>query len=203
MEAEKESYIADEGKTNPLLEISKLFDQVILLLGQAMNSCSYIRHFNFLMSFVGDKKIIDSMLKDNTTAFSEAENMLFGSKYEELMLKSLSSENRSKEFFGSIKNKGSSKEGNRRHPFRKCSLFRTRGDRRRGMFTAAGQTLPQQYPTGGQARGMNLLIRPSITSTDLLSPSESCKIHPLVMTLFPVKIKQLPSADRVKYFVKN
>ena len=71
------------------------------------------------------------------------------------------------------------------------------------MFTAAGQTLPQQYPTGGQARGMNLLIRPSITSTDLLSPSESCKIHPLVMTLFPVKIKQLPSADRVKYFVKN
>ena len=48
MEAEKESYIADEGETNPLFEMSKLFDQVILLLGQAMNSCSYIMCFNFL-----------------------------------------------------------------------------------------------------------------------------------------------------------
>ena len=76
--------------------MSKLFDQVILLLRQAMNSCSYIRHFNVLMSFVGDKKRIDSMLKDSTTAFSEAENMLFGSKYEELMLKTLNSKNRSK-----------------------------------------------------------------------------------------------------------
>ena len=31
------------------------------------------------------------MLKDNATAFSEAENMLFGTKYEELLAKSLSS----------------------------------------------------------------------------------------------------------------
>ena len=126
MEVEKDSYVADEGKTNPLFEMSKLFDQVILLLGQAMYSCSYIRHFNVLMSFVGDKKRIDSTLKDGTTAFSEAENMLFGSKYEELMLKSLSSKNRSKELFGSIKNQGLSKEGNRRQAFRKCSLFRAR-----------------------------------------------------------------------------
>ena len=42
MEAEKESYLADEGKTNPLFEMPKLFDQVVLLLGQAVNSCSYI-----------------------------------------------------------------------------------------------------------------------------------------------------------------
>ena len=49
MEAEKESYLAEEGETNPLFEMSKLFDQV-------MNSCSYIRRFNVLMSFLGDKK---------------------------------------------------------------------------------------------------------------------------------------------------
>ena len=40
MEAEKKPYVADEGETNPLLEISKVFDQVILLPGQAMNLCS-------------------------------------------------------------------------------------------------------------------------------------------------------------------
>ena len=78
MDAEKESYLADEGETNPQFELSKLFDQVILLLGQAMNSCSYIRRFNVLMFFVGDKKRVGFMFKDNATAFSDAENMSFG-----------------------------------------------------------------------------------------------------------------------------
>ena len=49
---------------------------------------------------------------------------------------------------------------------------------------------------------MNLLIASSISSTDQ-SPSEFCKIHPLVVNLLPVKIKQLPRAGRAKYFVKN
>ena len=38
MEAEKASYVVNEGETNPLLEMPKLFHQVILLLGQAVNS---------------------------------------------------------------------------------------------------------------------------------------------------------------------
>ena len=51
---------------------------------------------------------------------------------------------------------------------------------------------------------INLLIAPSISLTDLiLSPSEFCKIHPLVVNLFLVKIKQRSSAGRIKYFVKN
>ena len=53
IETSKESYVADEGKTNHLLKMLKLFDKFILLLGQAMNSGSFIRHFNFLVSFVG------------------------------------------------------------------------------------------------------------------------------------------------------
>ena len=50
---------------------------------------------------------------------------------------------------------------------------------------------------------MNLLIVTSISSTDLLLGSEFWKIHPLVVNLFPEKIKQLPKAGRVKHFVKN
>ena len=99
-----EFYVADEGKTNPLFEISKLFNQVVLLLGQAMNSCSYIRRFNVLMFIVRDKKRVECMLKDHARAFSDSDNMLFGPKYEELVAKSLTSKNRSKELFGSIKN---------------------------------------------------------------------------------------------------
>ena len=71
MEAEKESYLVEEGETNHLFEMSKLFDQVFLLLGQAMNSCSSFRRFNVLMSFVGDRKRVKSMLKDNATAFTD------------------------------------------------------------------------------------------------------------------------------------
>ena len=84
--------------------------------------------------------------------------MLLGSKYEELVATSLSSKNKSKELFGSIKNQGSSEEGSRRQPFRKGPLFRSRGNRGRGVFTAAGQTLQQQYPIGGQGRGENEFI---------------------------------------------
>ena len=162
----KKSYVADEGETNPLFEMSKLFDQVILLLGQAMNSCSYIRRFNVLMSFVGNKKRVESMFKDNATAFSDAGNILFWPKYEELVAKSLSSKNRSKELFGSIKNQGLSKEGSRRLCIRKGPLFRSRGNRGRGIFTAAGQTLQQQYPTGGQGRGKNEFINSTFHQLD-------------------------------------
>ena len=135
MEGEKGSYVPDEGKTNPLFEMSKLFKKVILFLGQVMNSCSYIRRFD------GDRKWAESMLKDNATAFSEEENMLFGSKYEELVAKYLSSKNSSKELFGSIKNQKSSKEGNRRHPFWKAPYLELEDIRGGGIFTAAGQTL--------------------------------------------------------------
>ena len=54
------------------------------------------RRFNALISSVGYKKRVASMLKDNATAFSYAGKMLFGPNYEELVAKSLSSKNRSK-----------------------------------------------------------------------------------------------------------
>ena len=57
------------------------------------------------------------MLEDNVIAFSDAGNMLFGPNYKEMVGKSLSSKNRSKELFGSIKNQGSFKGESRRQPF--------------------------------------------------------------------------------------
>ena len=38
-------------------------DHVILLLGQAINTCAYIRIFNILMSLMRDKKKAEMMLK--------------------------------------------------------------------------------------------------------------------------------------------
>ena len=50
---------------------------------------------------------------------------------------------------------------------------------------------------------MNLLITPSISSTDLLYASEFSKIHPLIANLFSVKIKQQPKAGRVRHSVNS
>ena len=66
--------------------------------------------------------------------------------------------NKSKGLFGSIKNQGASKAGNRRHPFGKDTLFKTRRNKGRGLFPAVYQCLQQQYPARGQARGNNLFI---------------------------------------------
>ena len=162
----RKSYLADEGETKSPFEMLKLLHQVILLLGQVMNSCSYIRRFNVLMSLVGDTKRIESMLKDSATAFSDAGNMLFGPKYEELVAKHLSSKNRSKELFGSIKNQESSKDRSRRQAFRNGHQCRSRGNRGREIFTAVDQSLQQQYPTGGQGRGKDELINSTFHQVD-------------------------------------
>ena len=49
-----------------------------------------------------------------------------------------------------------------------------------------------------QAVTMNLLITPSISSQEHLSPSEFFKIYSLVVNVFIVKTKQLLSPGRIK-----
>ena len=181
--------------------MSKLFDQVILLLKQAVNSCSYIRRFNVLMSFVGDNKRVESMLKDNATTFLEAENMLFGVKYEEMVAKSLSLKIDQKSSLVLGKVKAHLRREVEGSLFKKASYLepeKIRGEECSQLLVKPCHNNKLQEDKEGR---MNLLIAPSISSTDLLSPSEFCKIHPLVVNLFPVKLKQLPSAGRMKHFI--
>ena len=204
MEAEKECYVADEEQTSPLLKMSIVFDQVIFFLGQDINLCLHIRHFNVLMSFFEDKKRAESVIKDNAAVFSEAENTLLGPKYEELVANFLSSKNKLKELFGSIRNQGLSKQGNRKQPFRIGPQFRTRGNRGEEcsqlLFKPYNNNTIQEDKQGVR---LYLIIAPSISSTELLFQSEFCKMHPLATNLFPVKVKELPSVGRVKHFVRN
>ena len=67
-EAEKEALSNENSEISPyeenrLITTSYLMDQVILLLGQAINTCAYIRIFNILMSLMRDKKKAEMMLK--------------------------------------------------------------------------------------------------------------------------------------------
>ena len=74
-----------------------LMDQVFLLLGQVINSFAYIRRFNILMSFMSDKKKIEMMLKQNAESFRDNEKKLFGPKFEDVVAKTLTSKNKSRE----------------------------------------------------------------------------------------------------------
>ena len=165
LEAEKEAFECnedrvDEGKTeegeNPLKIMSDMMDQVVLLLGQAINTCSYIRRFNILMSFIGDKVKVDAMLKENAEAFKDSKEMLFGQKFEEVVTKSIASKNKSMEFFDSLNRDHQGSSGHRepkKQPFQRPPSFRARGNRGRGMFMQAGQSL--QY-NGSSKRGKNI-----------------------------------------------
>lgn len=157
MEGEKTSLSSspdvDQNQLESINMMSQLFDQTILLLGQAYNSCSYLRMFNVLMSFIPDKKKVESMLKEMSSSFvpsEKTEPALFGPKYEDMVSKFLSSKNKSKELFTSFKKNSSRGSHAASRPFSRGPLFQTRG-RGRGFFTAAGQN----YNNRGSNRGGN------------------------------------------------
>ena len=41
---------------HPFAAISQLLDEVLILLGKSLNTCTYVRKLNGLMTFVNDKK---------------------------------------------------------------------------------------------------------------------------------------------------
>ena len=79
-------------------------DQAILPLGLSMNTYSYISRSNISMSFVNDKRRVESMIKKNVNNFNEKlnTNILFGPKFEETSTKSLSLKAKSEEFSGTL-----------------------------------------------------------------------------------------------------
>ena len=168
MEGEKEA-MEESGESldsqHPLTELSHLLDQVLILLGQSVNSCTYTRRFNILMAFINDKKRVEVMMKENADAFIDESNanMLFGPKFEETVAKSLTSKSKSKEFFGALNQPASSstKEPTKHNkPFPRVPLFRARGGRGRGSFNQTGQGA--QFSGGTPNRG-NIVF--SSTST--------------------------------------
>ena len=77
LEAEKEGFSnwnseINPEEVNPLIIISYLIDQVVLLFGQVVNACAYIGRFNILMSFMSDKN----------KGIQEQWKKMFGRKFE-------------------------------------------------------------------------------------------------------------------------
>ena len=69
-------------------------DQSMKLLGQAVNTCSYIKRFKVLILFVSGKNRVEMMLIENADAFRENEQILFRSEFEEVATKSFTLKNK-------------------------------------------------------------------------------------------------------------
>ena len=61
---------------------------------------------NILMSFLNDKKKVEIMLKKNAEVTQEQWKMLLGPRFKEVLAKSLTSKNKSRELFGNLKEQG-------------------------------------------------------------------------------------------------
>ena len=75
---------------------------------------------------MSEKKKVEIMLEKNAEAFNDNVKMLFGSKFEEAVSKSLTLKNKSRELFDNLKEKGTSlriKDSRKEQPFQKACLF--------------------------------------------------------------------------------
>ena len=127
---------------NPLITISYLMDQVSLKLVQAVDACTYLRRFNTLISFMRDKEKVEMVPKESTEPFRNNEKMLFGLKFEQVVAKSLTLNNKLRELFGILKEQGASpgnQDSRKQQPFFKAPLFHARGKRGRGIFLKSDQ----------------------------------------------------------------
>ena len=76
------------------------------------------------MSFLNDTKRTEIMLKENSAAFVDIDNMLFGPKYKEFVAKSINLKNKSKELFEAISPHHPKKQVERSSPFEGPPFFK-------------------------------------------------------------------------------
>ena len=156
MEEEKRMILqseADEATKENIKAMSQLFDQTIMLTGQAFNSCSYWRRHNILMELMNDRKRVECVLKDMAESFQSTETLLFGSKYEDTVGRHLSSKTKQKELYGTLKKATRGQRGIR--PFSRSPHHNARG-RGRGVFTGASSHFRGSYRGNrGGTRGGN------------------------------------------------
>ena len=109
MEEEKEALInelGDEEDSSPVIAISALFEQSILLLGQAFNSTSYFRRKNILETLIDGKTKVKEILRDQSDLMNDPNNRyLFGEHFENEFSKNITAKQKSKALFTGLKPK--------------------------------------------------------------------------------------------------
>ena len=86
MEAEREALADDDEATSGHMEMATLFEQSILLIGQAFNAITYHRRLNILNTIIDNSIKLKEILKERSLDLDDMENpYLFGEKSEKLI----------------------------------------------------------------------------------------------------------------------
>ena len=86
MEAEREALADDDEATSGHMEMATLFEQSILLIGQAFNAITYHRRLNILNTIIDNSIKVKEILKERSVDLDDMENpYLFREKSEKLI----------------------------------------------------------------------------------------------------------------------
>ena len=97
------------GDNTPLMEVSALFKQSILLLAQACNGTSYFRRKNILGTLINGKSKVKEILKEQSDSLNDFSNQyVFGSYFENEFSKSVTAKQRSKSLFTGLRSSSAS-----------------------------------------------------------------------------------------------
>ena len=203
MEAEREALPDNDGEaTSGHMEIATLFEQSILLIGQAFNAITYYRRLNILNTLTDNSIKVKKILKERSLDLDDVENpYLFGEKFEEKLIKLTSAKLKSESIFTDLQQRKPtfSLRPNYNQLFLSSPVLgnqqgRSTSGRGRGFF----------FSRAAAARGKNL---PSSVSSTESGNSQSRNV--LTHTscnqgLFPPKeFQKFPQAGRLQYFLEN
>ena len=88
------------------MEIATLFEQSILLIGQAFNAITYHRPLNILNTLMDNSIKVKGILKERSLDLDDVENpYLFGEKFEKKLIKLTSAKQKSKSIFTGLQQK--------------------------------------------------------------------------------------------------
>ena len=106
VEEERELISPDDEASDGHQEIASLFEQTILLVGQAFNSVAYQRRLNVLNTLIDNSVKVKETLKEPMLDSDATDNdYLFGEKFEEQLSKITSAKQKSKAIFTGLQRK--------------------------------------------------------------------------------------------------
>jgi len=141
IEEEKEIENTENGQEeSPIAVISNLFEQTILLVGQAFNATAYHRRKNILGTLIENSTKVKEILRDQSSSLNDCDNKnLFGDQFEEKLSKDVTAKQKSRSIFTGLKRSLPTTPqypGPSTQPFRGGSLQRR--PRGRGHFNFRG-----------------------------------------------------------------
>jgi len=147
-----ESVPINEDNETSITELISDVEKTLTLVGQTVHNIAYQRRHKILSAIMSNPRKVTKMLREKTELLEKEKDALFGSKFEEKMIKTLKSKQKSKDLFKNL-----TKPSARGKPFRRGSRNQSQDSRGQNKFDGSkyqgfGRGLHSQFQ-GGYSRG--------------------------------------------------